>query len=58
MGSGQCMMLFSDPSKLSKHPMQGNIATGEGGLHFLEEEEVIPVILDTTENSPVLSVRG
>lgn len=52
------MMMFSTHLSYLKHPMQGNIATGEGGLHFLEEEEVIPVILDTTENSPVLSVRG
>lgn len=37
---------------------KGNVATGEGGLHFLEEEEIIPVILEISEQSPVLSVRG
>ena len=37
---------------------QGNIATGEGGLHFLEEEEIIPVVIEIAESSPVLSLRG
>ncbi|KAF9781640.1 Rapamycin-insensitive companion of mTOR, N-term-domain-containing protein [Thelephora terrestris] len=36
----------------------GNIGATEGGLPFLEEEEVIPDILNIAEKSQVLSVRG
>ncbi|KZT18431.1 hypothetical protein NEOLEDRAFT_1125374 [Neolentinus lepideus HHB14362 ss-1] len=36
----------------------GNIGATEGGLPFLEEEEIIPTILEIAEKSPVLSVRG
>lgn len=36
----------------------GNIGSSAGGLPFLEEEEIIPVILDIAEQSLVLSVRG
>jgi len=38
--------------------MQGNIGATEGGLPFLEEEEIIPVILEIAEQSSVPSVRG
>ncbi|KAH9912683.1 Rapamycin-insensitive companion of mTOR, middle domain-containing protein [Epithele typhae] len=36
----------------------GNIGAAEGGLPFLEEEEIIPHILNIAEQSLVLSVRG
>ncbi|KAF9452980.1 hypothetical protein P691DRAFT_720833 [Macrolepiota fuliginosa MF-IS2] len=36
----------------------GNVGATEGGLPFLEEEEIIPVILDIAEKSPIPSVRG
>lgn len=36
----------------------GNIGASEGGLHFLEEEEVIADILDILDQSPIPSVRG
>ncbi|VDC00682.1 unnamed protein product [Peniophora sp. CBMAI 1063] len=36
----------------------GNIGSAPGGLPFLEEEEIIPVILEIAEQSEVLSVRG
>ncbi|EPQ54453.1 hypothetical protein GLOTRDRAFT_116357 [Gloeophyllum trabeum ATCC 11539] len=36
----------------------GNIGATEGGLPFLEEEEIIPSILEIAEKSPVLTVRG
>ncbi|KAF9004644.1 Rapamycin-insensitive companion of mTOR, N-term-domain-containing protein [Cyathus striatus] len=36
----------------------GNVGATEGGLHFLEEEEVIPAVLDIAETSPIPSVRG
>ncbi|KAF8133736.1 Rapamycin-insensitive companion of mTOR, N-term-domain-containing protein [Boletus edulis] len=36
----------------------GNVGATEGGLPFLEEEEVIPSILDIAEHSPIPSVRG
>ncbi len=38
--------------------MQGNIGATEGGLPFLEEDEIVSVILEIAEQSPVLSVRG
>lgn len=38
--------------------VQGNIGAAERGLPFLEEEELIPSILNIAEGSPVLSVRG
>ncbi|KXN88287.1 Protein ste16 [Leucoagaricus sp. SymC.cos] len=36
----------------------GNVGATEGGLPFLEEEEIIPVILEIAERSPIPSVRG
>ncbi|KAI0004603.1 Rapamycin-insensitive companion of mTOR, N-term-domain-containing protein [Russula compacta] len=36
----------------------GNIGSSAGGLPFLEEEDIIPVILEIAEQSQVLSVRG
>ncbi|KAH9480426.1 Target of rapamycin complex 2 subunit ste20 [Psilocybe cubensis] len=36
----------------------GNVGATEGGLHFCEEEEIIPAILEIAENSPIPSVRG
>lgn len=36
----------------------GNIGSSTGGLPFLEEEDIIPVILEIAEQSSVLSVRG
>jgi large subunit ribosomal protein L17e len=36
----------------------GNIGATDGGLPFLEEEEIIPAILDIAEQSPIPSVRG
>ncbi|KAF8798977.1 hypothetical protein BYT27DRAFT_7236610 [Phlegmacium glaucopus] len=36
----------------------GNIGATEGGLHFCEEEEIIPAILEIAEKSPIPSVRG
>ncbi|EMD39883.1 hypothetical protein CERSUDRAFT_112137 [Gelatoporia subvermispora B] len=36
----------------------GNIGASEGGLPFLEEEEIVPTILEIAEKSLVLSVRG
>ncbi|KAH8104684.1 Rapamycin-insensitive companion of mTOR, N-term-domain-containing protein [Cristinia sonorae] len=36
----------------------GNIGASERGLPFLEEEEIIPTIVDIAEQSLVLSIRG
>ncbi|KAG6820706.1 hypothetical protein H0H93_012759 [Arthromyces matolae] len=36
----------------------GNVGAAEGGLHFLEEEEIIPAILEIATTSPVPSIRG
>ncbi|TFK28071.1 hypothetical protein FA15DRAFT_612999 [Coprinopsis marcescibilis] len=36
----------------------GNVGATEGGLPFLEEEEVIPAVLEILERSPIPSVRG
>ncbi|KAL0961199.1 hypothetical protein HGRIS_006168 [Hohenbuehelia grisea] len=36
----------------------GNVGATDGGLPFLEEEEVIPAILEIAEQSPIPSVRG
>ncbi|KAH0832008.1 Rapamycin-insensitive companion of mTOR, N-term-domain-containing protein [Lanmaoa asiatica] len=36
----------------------GNVGATEGGLPFLEEEEIIPSILDIAEHSLIPSVRG
>ncbi|KAH9950606.1 Rapamycin-insensitive companion of mTOR, N-term-domain-containing protein [Amylocystis lapponica] len=36
----------------------GNVGATEGGLPFLEAEEIIPAILDIAEQSLILSVRG
>lgn len=37
---------------------QGHIGAAKDGLNFLEEEGVVPIIVDIAERSPVLSVRG
>jgi large subunit ribosomal protein L17e len=34
------------------------VGATEGGLHFLEEEEVIPAVLEILEKSPIPSVKG
>ncbi|OWZ28826.1 sterility protein Ste20 [Cryptococcus neoformans c8] len=36
----------------------GNIGSTEGGLPFLEDEEIIMEIVDVAEQSPVLTIRG
>lgn len=38
--------------------LQGNIGATERGLPFLEEEEIIPAILDVSERNPICSVKG
>jgi large subunit ribosomal protein L17e len=38
--------------------IQGNIGGTEKGIPFLEEDEIIPLIIDMAGSSPVLSVRG
>lgn len=38
--------------------LQGNIGSTNGGLKFLEEEEVIPEIFKIAEQSSLPSVRG
>jgi len=37
---------------------QGNIGSTDGGVPFLEEEEIIEAIVEVAEQSPVLSIRG
>ncbi|KIY45635.1 hypothetical protein FISHEDRAFT_66904 [Fistulina hepatica ATCC 64428] len=36
----------------------GNVGSTEGGLPFLEEEDIIPAVLDIAEQSPIPSIRG
>ncbi|KAG7088365.1 hypothetical protein E1B28_012368 [Marasmius oreades] len=36
----------------------GNIGATEGGLFFLEEEEIVPTVMDIANNSPIPSIRG
>ncbi|KAJ7600701.1 Rapamycin-insensitive companion of mTOR, N-term-domain-containing protein [Mycena floridula] len=36
----------------------GNVGATEGGLPFLEEEEIIPAVLKIADQSPIPSVRG
>jgi len=36
----------------------GNVGATEGGLRFLEEEDMIPVVLDIAENSRIPSLKG
>lgn len=37
---------------------QGNIGSTEGGLPFLEDEEIIEGLVEIAEQSPVLTMRG
>jgi hypothetical protein len=37
---------------------QGNIGATEGGLPFLEDEDIIPDLIRISEESQVLSIRG
>lgn len=37
---------------------QGNIGAAEGGLPFLEDEDLIPDLILVAQESPILSVRG
>ena len=43
---------------MSTFVVQGNVAIAEGGLRFLEEEDIIPLLIEIAETSPILSVRG
>ncbi|TRM64014.1 Rapamycin-insensitive companion of mTOR, middle domain-containing protein [Schizophyllum amplum] len=36
----------------------GNVGATEGGLPFLEEDDIVPAVLDIAEQSPISSVRG
>jgi len=36
----------------------GNIGSTEGGLPFLEDEEILEVIIELAEQSPVLTIKG
>jgi len=38
--------------------VQGNIGSTDGGLPFLEDEEIIEGIIEIAERSPVLTMRG
>ncbi len=38
--------------------VQGNIGSTVGGLPFLEEENLVELIVDIAETSPLLSIRG
>ena len=38
--------------------LKGNVGATEGGLPFLEEEEIIPAVLEIAEKSPIPSIRG
>ena len=57
MGCGAFLRLNVDALFIPS-PIQGNIGATSGGLHFLEEEDIIPVIVEIAEQSHVLSVRG
>jgi hypothetical protein len=37
---------------------QGNIGSTEGGLPFLEDEEIVEIIVEIAEQSPVLIMKG
>ena len=37
---------------------QGNIGSTEGGLAFLEDEEIIEVIVEIADLSPVITMKG
>lgn len=56
MGSGKSR-LFRLPT-LCLIPWQGNIGAADGGLPFLEEEEIVEQIVEIAEGSSVLSIRG
>lgn len=51
-------LLSQSDLSLSLTVTQGNVGATEGGLPFLEEEEIIPAMLEIAEKSPVPSVRG
>lgn len=50
-----CLLLLRS---LMHSYLQGNVGATEGGLPFLEEEEIIPSVLDIAEHSLIPSVRG
>jgi rapamycin-insensitive companion of mTOR len=50
--------LSSCLERLASKSAKGNAGAAEGGLPFLEEEDLIPVIVDIAQTSPVCSVRG
>ena len=52
-----CLFLRSQATLLTK-TFQGNIGSTEGGLPFLESEDVIESIVEIAEYSPVLTMRG
>jgi hypothetical protein len=44
--------------KRARTDSQGNIGSTDGGLPFLEDEEIVEAIIEIAEQSPVLSMRG
>lgn len=45
------------PSCVCAH-QQGHLGSTSGGLAFLEDEEIIDVIVEIAEQSPVLTMKG
>jgi rapamycin-insensitive companion of mTOR len=54
MGPGMFLTNYRRASLTDK----GNIGSTDGGVQFLEEEEIIEAIVEVAEQSPVLSIRG
>jgi len=53
-----CFLSFHFSSNALLTLEQGNVGATEGGLPFLEEEEIIPFILDIANQSLIPSLRG
>jgi hypothetical protein len=56
VGSGEYRLLTVPRHRLNL--CQGNIGAADGGLPFLEEEEIVEQIVEIAEGSSVLSIRG
>lgn len=58
MGLGASAVIANRPESLLILANQGNIGSTEGGLPFLEEEDVVELVVELAERSPILSIRG
>jgi hypothetical protein len=58
MGRRACLVLVLALRTHTSRVLQGHVGASPGGLVFLEQEYIVPSIVEIAEDSPVYSLRG